>query len=509
MGRIRATLERGHPWLLALAIACLVLVGLEFRPGTGPEVRVSGAAIGSPTPGVSPTPVDHGKRPRPNIVLILTDDQRWDSLWAMPRVQQDLAAHGVTFTNAFVVNSLCCPSRASILTGRYSHGTGVYTNHPPLGGVTAFDPSTSIATVLQQRGYRTALIGKYLNGYGGTEVPPGWGTWDVINVGDGDVHYYDYTLNEDGHTVSFGASSYSTDVLADKAVRFATTGRQPFFLYFAPIAPHLPAVPAPRDRGSFTHLPTDHPLPSPEADLSDKPPWVRRVAGRPFRFGQMATVNRWQLETLQAVDRAVHQLVTGLKRAGRLKNTLIVFMSDNGFMLGEHGLSGKEAAYEPSIRVPMVVRFDRLGTLPARDPRIALNVDLAPTFADAAGTTMPHADGRSLLDLLRHPEDPGRSSFLVEHVGTRIPTFCAVRTRAWKYVYYADGSQELYDLRRDPLELRNLIGDPALAKEAGVLADRLVQLCDPPPPGLTLPWPLPPPPPPSGTPVPSPSGSGA
>lgn len=138
---------------------------------------------------------------------------------------------------------------------------------------------------------------------------------------------------------------------------------------------------------------------------------------------------------------------------------------------------------------------------------MVLNIDLAPTFADAAGTTMPHADGTSLLDLLRHPEDPGRSSFLVEHVGTRIPTFCAVRTRAWKYVYYADGNQELYDLRRDPLELRNLIGHPAVAEETRVLADQLVRLCDPPPPGLTLPSALPPPP--SGTPAPSPSGSGA
>jgi arylsulfatase A-like enzyme len=506
MGRIRAAIERGHPWLLALALVSLILVGLEFRPGNGSEVRVSASLARSPTRVVTPTPMPHPQRPPPNIVLILTDDQRWDSLWAMPRVEHDLVAHGVTFTNAFVVNSLCCPSRASILTGRYSHGTGVYTNGPPLGGAEAFDPRLSIATVLHRRGYRTALIGKYLNDYGGNQVPPGWDEWDVFNSGDGGVHYVYYTLNENGRTVPYG-TSYSTDVLAAKAVRFATAGPQPFFLYFAPIAPHLPAIPAPQDRGSFPHLPAAHPLPSAEANVSDKPPWVRRAAARGRGPTQIATADRAQLASLQAVDRAVHRLVTGLAHTGRLRDTLIVFTSDNGLLLGEHGLLGKKAAFEPSIRVPMIVRFDRLGALAGRDHRIALNIDLAPTFADAAGTTMPNADGTSLLDLLRYPDAPGRSDFLVEHAGKRIPSYCAVRSRSWKYVYYADGSRELYHLRTDPGELRNLAGDPAYAAREQALAARLLELCDPPPPGLTLP--KTPRPSPRGTPAPSPSGSGA
>ena len=443
----------------------------------------------------------------PNIILILTDDQRWDSLWAMPKTRHLLADHGVQFTNSFVVNSLCCPSRTSILTGRYSHGTGVYTDFPPLGGYRAFDPSTTIATVLQARGYQTALMGKYLNGYTTTTVPPGWDTWDAFNGSQGGgVSYFNYPMVQNGHTVQMGSkpADYSTDVLAGLATKYIADTSSPFFLYFAPSAPHMPAITAPRDAHVLPNLKPFRPPAFDERNVSDKPPWVRGIP--PFNAARIAKeddIYADQMRSLPPVDDAVQRIVDTLKATGKLHNTLILFMSDNGYMHGEHRLGGKQSPYEESIRVPMILRYDPLtaGAARRKDPRIALNIDLASTFADAAGTTMPNADGSSLLDLIRHPSRPGRRWFLIEHVelaehtpfpedneqGPVVPTYCAVRSPRWKYVYYADGSQELYDLKADPHELHNLVGVPSAQHALEVADARLHRLCVPAPPGLTLP----------------------
>jgi N-acetylglucosamine-6-sulfatase len=192
----------------------------------------------------------------PSIVLIVTDDQRADTLDVMPTVQSELADNGVTFTEAFVTNPLCCPSRASILTGQYSHSNGVFGNDPPNGGFAGFDDSATLATWLQAAGYRTALVGKYLNGYEGTYVPPGWGEWHALSGGQS---YYDYELNENGVLGEYGSepADYSTDVLSAKAAAFVRETSGPLFLFFAPLAPHFDAnrfaaEPAPRHADLFT-----------------------------------------------------------------------------------------------------------------------------------------------------------------------------------------------------------------------------------------------------------------
>jgi arylsulfatase A-like enzyme len=452
--------------------------------------------------GSSPPPSSSPPAP-PNIVLILTDDQRWDSLWAMPNVRHLLGDHGVTFTKSFVSNPLCCPSRASILTGQYSHGTGVYTNFPPLGGFDGFDPTTTIATVLQAKGYRTALIGKYFNGYLQTQIPPGWNRWMAFNGPNGGVWYYDYTMSVDGVERHYGSapSDYSTSVAARDAVSFIQETPQPFFLYFAPSAPHLPAVPGPGHENAFPSL---APLRGPsfnEPDTSDKPPWLRGVPQ--FDPEQVARADRLraaQLRSLPPLDDAVQEIVNALDAAGVLHRTLILFMSDNGFMQGEHRMGDKGSAYEEAIRVPMILRYDPLTAGGVRDSRMVANIDVAPTFADVAGTRMPGAEGSSLLNLIRSPAADGRRWLLLEHVGAPrnpsfasrpdhvvVPSFCGVRSRRWKYVYYEDGSQELYDLIRDPLELRNAIDDPAAGNALRTAKSELQRLCDPAPPGLSLP----------------------
>jgi N-acetylglucosamine-6-sulfatase len=214
---------------------------------------------------------------RPNIVFIVTDDQRWDTVSAMPQVTESLVGHGVTFSNGFVVNSLCCPSRASILTGRYSHSTRVYDTTPPLGGFVSFDDRSTVATWLHRAGYRTALVGKYLNGYVGRRsryVPPGWDRWFAMSFNLQRLGYYGYKLNIDGHLDAQVRDVYSTDLLASAAVRFIRRAPSPFFLYFAPFAPHPPATPAVRHEDAFPNLEPWRPPSYNEADVSDKPGWL-------------------------------------------------------------------------------------------------------------------------------------------------------------------------------------------------------------------------------------------
>jgi arylsulfatase A-like enzyme len=426
----------------------------------------------------------------PNVVVIVTDDQRFDTLWAMPVVERELVARGASFPDAFVVNAICCPSRASILTGEYSHTTGVYRQTPPFGRFEWFRDGSTLATWLHDAGYTTGLFGKYIDGYqhpGLTGyVPPGWDRWE------GFVHagYLDYSLSVDGTIRSFGEApqDYSTDVLANDAEAFIRGADGPLFLYLATAAPHGPAIPAPQDESTFTDLAPWRPPSYDEADVSDKPAWVRALPLLgPAERERIDTLRANQYRTLLPVDRAVEGVLQALRDTGRLENTLIVYTSDNGLSWGEHRWAKKEAPYEESIRVPLVVRWDAGGLVAgASPPALALNVDIAPTIADAVGIAAPGAEGRSLLPVLRGEPDPSpRADFLVEHLeGTNpVPTYCAVRSREWMYVRYTDGAEELYDLRADPSELENVAEDPSLG---AVLADRRVRLetlCDPPPPG--------------------------
>jgi arylsulfatase A-like enzyme len=463
--------------LVAIAVAATLL----GAAGNGARDATSGTAAAAAA--------------RPNIVLIVTDDQRADQLAHMPAVQ-GLAANGLRFTNAYVSNSLCCPSRATILTGRYSHSTGVYTNDPDLatGGWRAFRSSegSTVATWLRGAGYRTALVGKYLNGYpngAGAVTPPGWHRWFTFANQPG---YVNYTIADNGVFRRFGATAadYSTDVLAGRAAAFirGTPDATPLFLAFTPFAPHVPHTPAARHAGTVPIGSAWRPPNFDEADVSDKPAWV---ASLPSADGAVLDRDRaMQAESLRAVDDAVRKIVDALRATGRLANTLIIYTSDNGMQSGSHRYTPKQTAYRESIHVPLIVRYDPLTRQRAGETsnRLVVNIDHAPSIADAAGVAAPRADGRSFVPLLTNPALAWRSDFLIEHEegNSPVPSFCGLATFRYKLVEYATGERELYDQSIDPFELHNRAADAEYAGVEATLHARLLQLCTPPPPGLTL-----------------------
>lgn len=423
----------------------------------------------------------------PNIVLILADDMRWDQMDHMATVQSELIGKGRTFTKSFVVNSLCCPSRATILSGQYSHSTGVYTN----SDYSKFRPreGATIATWLDAAGYRTGLVGKYLNGYGkgrGTSVLPGWNYWRTFIQPPG---YYNYSLSIDGVPTAFGsgAANYSTDVLANYAVDFvhSTPAEEPLFLWFGPNAPHNPYTPAPRHSTSLAGFTAPIYPNVNEADVSDKPAYVRELAAK----GNSISSRKKQAQALLAVDEAVARIVGALQETGRLSTTFILFMSDNGLSHRSHRWSGKESPWDEAAHIPFVVRYDPVtGGVASSDDRLVLNLDVAPTFADLADAAAPGAEGASFLPLLDGTASAWRTSFAIEHVakGGDPPTYCAIRTTTHKYIRYSTGEEELYDLVADPFELQSRHADPAFAAIKAQLRAELQSLCSPPPPGYSF-----------------------
>ncbi len=429
-----------------------------------------------------------GGAPRPNVVVILTDDQRFDTVGlehsrdgvtpVMPNVER-LASKGVTFQNSFTTTALCGPSRASLLAGRYAHSTGVKDNHGP-DALAAFDASSTIAVWLHDAGYTTALVGKYINGYEDSALgtPPGWDEWRAFKK----AKYFDYTLAENGVEVRYGHADadYSTDVLAAKAVRFIRdhAGARPFFLYFAPFAPHVPATPAPRHRGMFAEVPPWRPPNFDEADVSDKPLWVQNLP--PWNDGRVSQKDglaRRQLECLQSVDEAVGAIVQALEETGVARDTFVLFASDNGYSWGAHRWEPKECPYQECMRVPLVVRAPALVPAARVDARVALNIDYAPTIAELAGATPgTGVEGTSLVRLLDGSATAWRTDFLEEHWGGKIPTFAQVHGSPWTYTEYVTTETELYDQRADPFELRNVAGDPGRTTLAAQLAARLREL---------------------------------
>jgi N-acetylglucosamine-6-sulfatase len=467
----------------AILSACLALLAAGCtRPGSDVTTPTATAtAIHPPTP----TP--------PNVVVIVTDDQRWDSLGFMPTVSHELQGRGMTFKNAFVVNSLCCPSRASILTGNYSHTTGVYTSTPPHGGAETFDPTSTLATWLSGAGYHTGLSGKYLNHYRGRQIPPGWDDWVAFT---GPYSYYDYAVDRNGSIEHHGSRprDYSTTMFGDEAQRFITEAPvdQPLFLYYAPFAPHSPATPSDRYQGAMSKLPEFRPPNYNESDVSDKPAWLRRYpAMTPAVQTAVDQLRRQQLQALLSVDDEVDGIIRALRETGRLHDTVILFTSDNGYAWGEHRWKNKLVPYEESIRVPLIVRYDALDTAGA-DGHLVANIDIAPTIAALAGIDAPPTDGRSLVGLIEGSETSWRTSFLIEHLfdvraGGRKPnppTYCALRATRYLLVRYATGEGELYDLRRDPYELSNVDGAPSYRAIESGLERKLRTLCSPRPPGM-------------------------
>jgi N-acetylglucosamine-6-sulfatase len=426
---------------------------------------------------------------RLNVVVILSDDERVDGGTVMKNVRHLLAGHGVTFANYHVTTSECGPSRASILTGQYSHHTGVLDNFGP-HSYPAFDQSSNLAVWLHESGYRTALVGKYLNDYtlyGHNEIPPGWDDWQAMDSVPME-RYYDYSINENGKLVHYGEApgDYSTTVLTQKAVGFIrhANARRPFFLYFAPTAPHLPAIPAKEDQNRLVDLAPLHSPAFNEADIGDKPwrAWHADLLSAAATLYQ-GDVRRRQLESLYALDRSVKQIVDTLRERKLLDRTVILYSSDNGFLWGEHRLGGKLWPYEESTHVPLVVRTPwRAGNGTVNKEPI-LNIDLAPTISALAGVTPPKAeDGRSFVPFLHHRTGSWRKAYLIEYLGRNVlrvggpPPYYAVHTSRYLYVEYLNGWRELYDLRKDPWELDNVAQSPREARVRASLHVLLARL---------------------------------
>jgi arylsulfatase A-like enzyme len=354
------------------------------------------------------------------------------------------------------------------------------------GGFAAFrsHEGSTLATWFDAVGYRTALVGKYLNGYNSTgHVPAGWDRWVAFRAST--IGYYAYRLTIDGveHAYGTAPTAYSTDVLADHASAFirSTPTGTPLFMMFTPYAPHSPFTPAPRHKtlcGSY--VPAMPPNVG-ETDLSDKPSWLRANAEG---GGGWANQKRNQMRMLMAVDDAVADIIGALTATGRLSNTVIVFMSDNGLSVGSHRWAAKKSVWDEAIRIPLIVRGPGIQNGAASE-ELMLNIDVAPTLAELADVPIPATEGRSLVPLLSGGSTPVHDVFAIERLGdaTPPPSYCAVRTMAYTYVRYANGEEELYDLAADPWEMSSRHSAPAYASIKADLLAQTKALCSPPPPG--------------------------
>jgi N-acetylglucosamine-6-sulfatase len=427
----------------------------------------------------------------PNVVVIETDDQTVADLAAMPKTRALIARRGVTYANSFVSLSECCPSRATFLTGQYAHNHHVRSIGRPWGGFWALDGSETLPVWLQRAGYATGVVGKYLNGYGRDNpyvIPPGWTDFEGL-LSPSTYHFYGFTMNVNG--VLTRDRGYQTDAITRRSVDFIRRrSGGPFFLWSTYVAPHVgrpralfdplaygSTVPPLRFTDAFFGTQLPRPPSFNEADVSDKPAFLRnRPRLRPWQIRAITETHRQRLASLLAVDEGVTQIVQELRAARVLANTVLIFTSDNGWMAGEHRVpNGKILAYEPSIRVPLLMRGPGLPHGVTRG-RLVWNGDLAPTILDLTGA---HAafplDGRSLLA----PPRPHRAILLEAPPAPKtngLSRFTGIRTGRYKYVEHLWGSKELYDLRRDPDETTNLVRSARMAGVKARLARRLALL---------------------------------
>ncbi|WP_327090423.1 sulfatase [Nonomuraea sp. NBC_01738] len=417
------------------------------------------------------------RAPRPNIVFVLVDDLESGVLGNFPNITRQLVQQGASFDRFFVTNSWCCPSRSSILRSQYVHSHGVLTNTAPEGGFDRFHTQhlerSTVGTWMQSAGYRTALMGKFLNHYPGssapaTYVPPGWNDWrvPVKNL----YEEYGYRLNENGKLVDYGWSEqdYLSDVLSTKARDFITASADPFFLYLAAIAPHNPANPAIRHATAFDGVKAPRTPNYNQENVEKEPRWLQALP-KIHKQGQDRVDERYRsrLRAMLGADDLVGSVIATLRAAGKMNNTYIFFASDNGFHLGTHRLKqGKTTPFEEAIKVPLVVRGP--GVKPGSTiSELTATVDLGPTFAALGGARTPDfVEGRSLLPLLQgqHPArwrrnvlvEFNRPTNKVSGKQTPVPEYQALRTDAYTYVRYATGETQLYDLAKDPYQLDNI-----------------------------------------------------
>ncbi len=452
---------------------------------------------------------------QPNIIFILTDDMTYQDIEYMPKTQKLLGQGGASFSQFIVTMSLCCPSRASILRGQYPHNSGITGNNLPEGGFekaysTGLEKST-IAVWLQNAGYRTVLIGKYLNGYPANAsqnyIPPGWTEWFVpagdMRYNDSAYSGFNYLLNENGNLVQYGdqPEDYTTDVFAAKAINFIKSNKsgQPFFAYIAPYVPHRPSTPAPRHADLFADIQLADKPSINEADTGDKARFFQTFPElTPEQLDNFTQQYRRRIQSLQAVDEMVEAIYTALVDSGQIDKTYIFFASDNGYHIGEHRLlPGKNTPFEEDIHVPLLVRGPDIqpGLVISN---LASTIDLAPTFAELTGVSAPDfIDGRSLAALLRQEQVPewrnaiyiargisntnfstsmgetasngnlittsSISGFISEQEPSdslydKAPSgqFFGMRTEKYTYIRFLNGDVELYDNQNDPYQLENI-----------------------------------------------------
>jgi N-acetylglucosamine-6-sulfatase len=417
---------------------------------------------------------------RPNIVVVEVDDMRADELWVMA---QTLALFpGTQFTNSYVSTSLCCPSRAALLSGQYATNNKAIDNY----GFTTFDHTNTLATWLQSSGYFTSLVGKYMNRYTcAKKTPPGWSHWQALCAGVPKM--YDYTIKD--RTTNVVESGYQTDVIAARAVATVdeahATGK-PLFLWVTPTAPHTGPNPRVAPRHA-TALSTWQPTRGPnfnEADITDKPAWVRSLTTIGSSAAKVLTTKaRTRLRMLLAVDDAVAALHASLVEHDMVDNTVFVFTSDNGYMQGEHRIkSGKLVAYSESVRVPLLISGPGIPTQSIDEP--VINTDLAPTFTELAQVTPGRAfDGVSVLPVINGASSANRALYhtIVPHnvsdvEGPIHPGGDGVRVGRYVLLELTTGERELYDAVLDPYELNDLSGTAAYADTEAALYGTLTAL---------------------------------
>lgn len=443
-----------------------------------------------------------------NIIFILADDHRYDAMGFMNKIKglqtpgmDRMAKEGAHLTNAFVSTALCSPSRASILTGQYAHTHTVVDNDAPLPANLTFFPQ-----YLQKSGYQTAFLGKWHMGNTDDRPQPGFDHW-VSFQGQG--VYYNPTFNINGKRVKQPEDSYTTDLLTDNAIDWLNkrNKQKPFFVYLSHKGVHAEFKPAKRHAGRYANLPIVCPpsmyltatdsskvygevtAPASTVNYKDIPQWVRRQRyswhGVDFMYHGDIKFNdfyRSYLETLLAVDESIQRVLDWVKEQGLEQNTMVVYMGDNGFSFGEHGLIDKRHAYEESMRVPLLCWAPGLVKAGSTIPQIIMNIDIAPTFLEMAGMAKPNnMQGQSFGDLLRGKNIPWRDKVFYEYYWEasfpQTPTIFAIRTNQYKYIYNQGvwDINELYDLQKDPYEMNNLIRDTSLRKTGQQLKKELFQ----------------------------------
>lgn len=437
----------------------------------------------------------------PNVIVIMTDDMRADDLQYMPNTLRLLGDQGVTFRQMLSPYPLCCPARAELLTGQYSHNNGVQGNSWPRGGYYKLDSTNTLPVWLHDAGYATAFMGKYLNEYGSRDpvaIPPGWENFDgsVANV----YNYNNVTTNQQGqvtpHPRVYQTSLFdarTTNVIA----QYANADR-PFFMWTSFVTPHQqcswadkpprarncwgPPPPAHADVGSMDNLVIPNDPSVNEANMSDKGRFMQRLPLlTPNRLVELQRTRILRIEALQSVDRAVANLVAELKATGQYRNTYLIFTSDNAVQLGEHRWVNKILGYEPSVRVPLIITGPGIPAGVVRNQAVTM-VDLAATIADITGAAPARLqDGESLLPLARGDVPDGRDRIVPLEAAPLDSTkpgwlYRGVRTDRYTLLVWRNGDVELYDRRRDPYELRSVAGKPAYAGVQARLRQQLQRL---------------------------------